>query len=245
MRRPRAQALRAISLALAVSLLALYAWLSPSRDSVSTPPPPSRPASTSSESVSADDRAAILSPGQEYIFALSWSPAYCASPEAQEREEPEQCAPSSKIGFVVHGLWPQFKSECEDRPISPEAIRILRDSIPSVGLIRHQWRKHGSCLGVDPETYAKAIDKLKGWRLAPSSFLQVKERKWTRAELIREWTSRHPDVAQESVLLQCSGSELREVRICLDQYLKPRPCSRHERGSCHSSRPIRVRPPAA
>ena len=41
-----------------------------------------------------------------YVLALSWSPTYCAG--QGERRDDVQCAPGRGLGFVVHGLWPQY-----------------------------------------------------------------------------------------------------------------------------------------
>jgi ribonuclease T2 len=39
-----------------------------------------------------------------YLLSLSWSPAFCLSdPEASE------CNGPRRLGFIVHGLWPQYE----------------------------------------------------------------------------------------------------------------------------------------
>ncbi|MCB1968558.1 MAG: ribonuclease, partial [Candidatus Accumulibacter sp.] len=43
-----------------------------------------------------------------YVLALSWSPAYCLI--EGDRANKQQCAEERDLGFVVHGLWPQFES---------------------------------------------------------------------------------------------------------------------------------------
>ena len=55
-----------------------------------------------------------------YVLALSWSPSYCAS--FGDRANRQQCEADDPLGFVVHGLWPQFTTgyptECPtDRPL--------------------------------------------------------------------------------------------------------------------------------
>src|SRR6476659_5472977 len=44
-------------------------------------------------------------PGQfdYYAMALSWAPAFCAT-----HDDPAECAPGKRYGFVLHGLWPQY-----------------------------------------------------------------------------------------------------------------------------------------
>src|SRR5229473_2691520 len=40
-----------------------------------------------------------------YLLTLSWSPQFCAG----HWNDP-QCTGPRKFGFVVHGMWPQFKN---------------------------------------------------------------------------------------------------------------------------------------
>ena len=41
-----------------------------------------------------------------YVLALSWSSGFCELGGAEKARK--QCAPGAGLGFVVHGLWPQF-----------------------------------------------------------------------------------------------------------------------------------------
>ncbi|MBO0734811.1 MAG: hypothetical protein J2P49_10975, partial [Methylocapsa sp.] len=41
-----------------------------------------------------------------YVLALSWSPGFCETPAAAKTQG--QCAAGANLGFVVHGLWPQY-----------------------------------------------------------------------------------------------------------------------------------------
>ena len=46
-------------------------------------------------------------PGQFdfYLLVLSWSPDYCANDGV---DDVQQCTIGRKLGFVLHGLWPQY-----------------------------------------------------------------------------------------------------------------------------------------
>jgi ribonuclease T2 len=86
-----------------------------------------------------------------YVLALSWSPGFCeAEGDAKGRD---QCATGAGLGFVVHGLWPQFErgypSFCEPEGRNPSrpALAEAAGLFPDEGLARYQWRKHGSCAG--------------------------------------------------------------------------------------------------
>ncbi len=61
-----------------------------------------------------------------YVLALSWSPTFCTL-TGEQRGNP-QCDAGKRLGFVVHGLWPQYDrgypSECGAAPRSPSRIAL-------------------------------------------------------------------------------------------------------------------------
>ena len=88
-----------------------------------------------------------------YVLAMSWSPAYC--PLEGEAEGSEQC--DGDYGFVAHGLWPQYErgypEYCEEVELPPrDLVDEFADIMPDGGLVRHEWRKHGSCTGLSAGT---------------------------------------------------------------------------------------------
>ena len=70
-----------------------------------------------------------------------------------------QCDPGANLGFVVHGLWPQYEhgypSDCGPAARFPSriALETAQGLYPSEGLARHEWRKHGTCSGKSPTDY--------------------------------------------------------------------------------------------
>ena len=50
----------------------------------------------------AQDRAGDF---DHYLLALSWIPAYCAE-DGDDRDDP-RCRDGRRLGWAVHGLWPQ------------------------------------------------------------------------------------------------------------------------------------------
>ncbi len=75
----------------------------------------------------------------------------------------QQCGAARPYAFVVHGLWPQFErgypENCAtDEPdVSNATLRTLYDLTPSAGLIRYEWRKHGSCSGLAQADYFSVL----------------------------------------------------------------------------------------
>ncbi|MFO0364215.1 MAG: ribonuclease T2 family protein, partial [Acidobacteriota bacterium] len=90
------------------------------------------------------------------MLSLSWSPQHCATP-AGERDR-MQCGGARQYDFILHGLWPQYERGwpqfCETgEQLSKAVIDGVLDIMPSVGLIRHEWRKHGVCSGDNAARY--------------------------------------------------------------------------------------------
>ena len=169
-----------------------------------------------------------------YVLALSWSPAYCATPESSSSKH--QCEGRKVYGFIVHGLWPQKErgglvTNCRPMSsISRNDVERLFSVMPDERLIRYQWKKHGSCAEMRPEDYAGAIVRafssldLSGFD--PSRFLQADE---ARQRLLRD----NRQLSGESVRLICRRGVFREVRICLTRTdLMPRPCPSSLRENC-------------
>lgn len=75
-----------------------------------------------------------------YAMALSWSPEHCAIKPADR----DQC--SRQLGFVLHGLWPQYQrgypSSCSRERLDPAMEQQFAGLYPSRFLYRHEWEKH-------------------------------------------------------------------------------------------------------
>jgi ribonuclease T2 len=110
-----------------------------------------------------------------YVLAATWQPAFC---ELRSRlPECRALGPSDPgaTAFSLHGLWPQPRGNVycgvdpdtraldeagrwEDLPPVPlaeETRSALAVAMPGATshLDRHEWVKHGTCYGADPETY--------------------------------------------------------------------------------------------
>src|SRR5439155_1314714 len=75
-----------------------------------------------------------------YLLTLSWSPQFCTT-----KPSDPQCNGQHKFGFVVHGMWPQFKNGswpqmCSTKPGLSDPSAML-DIMPSKSLIAHEWQK--------------------------------------------------------------------------------------------------------
>nr|WP_240539847.1 ribonuclease T2 [Salinarimonas soli] len=159
-----------------------------------------------------------------YVLALSWSPGFCASEGG--RRDRDQCAPGSGLGFVVHGLWPQnergYPTACgAERTPTRVALDEARRVLPSEGLARHQWRKHGTCSGLDPLSYFRAAGQARDRVTIPDRFRDAREPLTIApVEIERAFAAANPGLRPDMMAVACRRGALQEVRICLDRTLK-------------------------
>ncbi|MCK8485199.1 ribonuclease T2 [Aliiroseovarius sp. S2029] len=178
-----------------------------------------------------------------YILALSWSPNWCAV-EGDARGS-EQCDAARDLGWVVHGLWPQYEegwpSYCNTsmRPPSRGLTNAQADIFGAGGAAWYQWKKHGVCAGLEAEDY---------YALARQAFNRV-----NRPEVLRKLTSpvRLPASVVEEAFLQanpgwkpdmltitCRQGRIQEARLCLTRDLEPRVCARDVRTDCRAGKAL-------
>jgi ribonuclease T2 len=182
-----------------------------------------------------------------YVLALSWSSGFCAvEGDAKNRE---QCATGSGLGFTVHGLWPQnergYPSDCGPAGRSPSraAMELAREVIPSEGLARHQWRKHGTCSGSSPTDYFRDTKTAREKVVIPKEFDKpTRASNWTPVDIERAFIAANPGLRADMMSVSCRRSTLNEVRICFTKDLRGfQSCQEVDRGGCRT-REIEVPP---
>ena len=86
----------------------------------------------------------------ENILALSWQKSFCKIHHTPE------CKYSKNYDyFTIHGLWPKQKN-CDGIQhfrLPKHLWSTLKKYMPSTKLIKHEWRKHGTCYSKDPIIY--------------------------------------------------------------------------------------------
>lgn len=169
-----------------------------------------------------------------YVMALSWSPTWCRT----HPDEDDQCAHKG-YGFVLHGLWPQYErgggpERCSTRE-DPDRKTVARTLafMPSRRLIRHEWRAHGACTGLDPDAYFELADHAFAAVRVPSRLAAPRDTLTMTADQLRAaFRGANPGLRDDMMSLHCSRGELVEVRVCLDKSLSPRDCGRGTRSRC-------------
>jgi ribonuclease T2 len=159
-----------------------------------------------------------------YVLALSWSPGFCDTPAGARATD--QCAAGKGLGFVVHGLWPQFDhgypADCDpSRPAPGAALREAEGVFPSEGLARHEWLKHGTCTGLGPAEYFASARRARDSIVIPDA-LKAPGAAQTVApiDLERAFAAANPGLRPAAMAVGCAQGELQEIRICLSRDLR-------------------------
>ncbi len=149
---------------------------------------------------------------------------------------------------MVHGLWPQnetgYPASCgADRGPSRIAMDEARRVFPSEGLARHQWRKHGTCSGLDPAAYFRATGEARDRVMIPERFRDARSpQSIAPLEVERAFAAANPGLRPDMMAVSCRRGVLQEVRICLDRTLKGfRACREVDGDGCRGGE-LRVEP---
>lgn len=175
----------------------------------------------------AQDRAGAF---DHYLLALSWMPAYCAL--EGDRREDTRCAPGTRLGWMVHGLWPQhaggaWPEYCAttERAPSRRETAAQADLFGAAGPAWHQWNKHGRCTGLDAAGYyaltREALDRL----VLPDVFERVEAPLILAPEVVEAaFIEVNPALTSDMMITTCRGNAIVELRLCMTRDLEPRPC---------------------
>jgi ribonuclease T2 len=164
-----------------------------------------------------------------YVMSLSWSPDYCAGSNVND---PQQCSIDKKLGFVLHGLWPQYNrgypADCSTAKLPKDAQQQFPNLYPSPKLYSHEWTKHGTCSGLNPEEYLTLSKMLKESITIPTAYRSpTKAFRTTVDELKTAFVAANSTVSADALAVQCSGSGryLQELRVCFSREGQPITCS--------------------
>lgn len=163
-----------------------------------------------------------------YMLTLSWAPDFCAQSNAKD---PGECGPGKKLGFVVHGLWPQGENgrgpeNCGGSPVAQSIVQTMLSYIPTASLVQHEWKAHGTCSGLSAGDYfgtvRKARDSVKipDEFKAPAQALNLKP-----ADIESAFAAANPAFPKGSIRTSCTAGALQEARICFNKDLSARACT--------------------
>jgi ribonuclease T2 len=181
-------------------------------------------------------------PGQFdfYVLALSWSPSYCeaATTTASRAATSEQCS-GRPYSFIVHGLWPQyergFPRDCQvPAPrLNRQIVASMLDLMPSPRLVFNQWDRHGTCTGLNAQSYFDILRKARAATTIPSQFVDARTPLTVTAEEVEQaFVSANPGLTRAGIAVTCHDSRLSEVRLCMTKELRFRDCAEIDRRAC-------------
>jgi ribonuclease T2 len=176
-----------------------------------------------------------------YVLALSWSPGFCAAGGGDDKGR-DQCRTGSGLGFVVHGLWPQFDrgfpSECAPANRTPSriALEAARGVFPDEGLARYEWRKHGTCSGRSPSDYFADVRIARDRVVIPEPLKAPRTaQSFVPLDLERAFAAVNPGLRPDMMAVACRGAVLQEVRICFSRDLRSfQTCREVDRNACRT-----------
>lgn len=172
-----------------------------------------------------------------YVLSLSWSPSWCAQQGKADRAA--QCDPGRRLGFVVHGLWPQYEqgwpSDCRSGQANPSRREsaAMADIMGSGGLAWYQWKKHGRCSGLSPQDYFALTRQAAQTIRLPEVLTKLPQDVTLAANVVEDaFIETNPRLGRDSLTVTCRARALQEVRICLTRDLQPRACGADVQKDC-------------
>ncbi|MFL6450978.1 MAG: ribonuclease T2 family protein [Bryobacteraceae bacterium] len=159
-----------------------------------------------------------------YLLTLSWSPEYCHGHTSST-----QCASDKHFGFVVHGLWPEYKTgsgpqHCGSQPGLSNPASML-DIMPDLGLIQHEWTTHGTCSGLSPDQYFGLIRKAFSAVKQPTQLTSAKTQQTLSPRQVKQaFEQANPGLSDSELMINCASNYLQAVEICLTKGLQPMTC---------------------
>jgi len=173
-----------------------------------------------------------------YVLSMTWSPQSCFEPTgASERF---LCGKGRRHAFALSGLQPRndrgAPQACAPAaPLPTHLVDAMLDIMPEASLVRREWQEHGTCSGLGPTAY---FDKSRAAFQSvsiPAAYKNPREvQRVTPSRLAQQFVIANPKLAPADIAVRCDGHVLREVHVCLDRSLEPRPCGLSERTHCHA-----------
>lgn len=173
-----------------------------------------------------------------YVLALSWSPSYCAL-EGDRAAERRQC--QERRAFILHGLWPQYEngwpSHCDSGYREPgrRTFAAMAPVTPDRGLVRHQWRKHGTCSGLSPDDFFSTA--IAAWHKVEKPDLNAlagPDGAMSARDVETAFLQANPRFSADAVTVKCREGRLNEVRICFTKDLGIRACGQDVVRDCRA-----------
>jgi ribonuclease T2 len=166
-----------------------------------------------------------------FLLALAWAPDFCASPSGVK--DVQECGAGRKVGFVVHGLWPEENTgrgpeSCgASSPVAQSIVQLMLAYIPSPSLIQHEWASHGSCTGMSPADFFAAIRRTRDSVVIPTAFRAPSAAEtYSPAKIEEQFAEANPTFPRSAFRAVCAGGgSFSGVRVCFSKGFSPQACT--------------------
>ncbi len=189
-----------------------------------------------------------------YLMNFTIAPSFCAL--SARYAEKQECQSTTDASFrdtplTVHGLWPNRErvsvnlqpQYCAGPPLgrlSPSVRQSLVRYMPGMtdGLDRYEWRRHGTCSGLEADAYFTTVIHLAEWAndkigavLRDGGLLGREVRV---DDLLGAVAAKEPALAA-AMIVNCrfsreeggpSRAYIEEIRVVLSKEFKPEPAER-------------------
>ena len=149
-----------------------------------------------------------------YVMTLTWVPAFCA-----HRPGDVEC--SKRLGFALHGLWPQlngggYPSSCSDVALTAQDRAQFASVYPDPSMIDHEWPKHGTCSGLAPAGYfALSAADVKAVTI-PSAYQSPRTLRSKDARRVKQaFLAANPGLPADGVRVTVAKGLVAGVEVCL------------------------------
>jgi ribonuclease T2 len=186
-------------------------------------------------------------PFDYYVLSLSWAPEFCAQQGSAGNSN--ECAPGGKIGFIVHGLWPEAAAGKSPefcgtaKPVPKTVVNYVLSDMLSPTLIQHEWAAHGVCTGLNPFAYFSSIVEVRASVQIPVQLTSIgSPTTESPGQIEAQFAMANSTFPGAAFRTSCPRSAFAEERICFDKSLKPRACTASV-GECTATA-ITILPPS-
>lgn len=164
-----------------------------------------------------------------YVLSLSWTPSWCA--EEGDKRNASQCDAGRRLGFTMHGFWPQYETGwpafCRTATAAPSRAETaaMADIMGSGGLALYQWRKHGVCSGLSSEEYFDLARRAYDAIARPEVLRRITGTFRVDPTVIESaFLEANAGMERDQITITCKSGRIQEARICLTKALDLRDC---------------------
>ena len=127
--------------------------------------------------------------------------------------------------------------DCGDAYVPAAALRLSDGVYPDEGLARYEYRKHGTCSGLDPQAYFAAVKTLRDAIVVPETLKAPRETLKTSPDaLTQAFIAANANLTADNMAISCRDGELVDVRICVAKSLTAfAQCPKVAGHTCHAA----------